>query len=463
MLGRPRPGARSPFPPKPPRRSRPFPRTNLLLLSIDTLRRDHLSFYGYERPTAPNLARLAREGIVFEDAVAAHTQTAPSHASVLTGLYPGTHGILRNGMRLDEEARTLQEMLRVRGWRTAAFLSGWTLGRETGLDAGFEVYEVPLNRDRRRRPADETWPEVERWLLRRSPPEQPFFLFVHLYDPHFRYVPPEEYALRFLPPGTQLRPRGPGRDPRAAAVPEPRRGDPSPLRRALRRGDRLRGSLRGPAVSHARGSGRLGSDPGGLPLGPRRDPLRARPPRGSRGTGVRGAGPHPAGLPPAARGARRPARRLARCITWTCCPPCWSSWTSPPPRGFRGVPWCGGSKARPTRWANAPLYSQAESKPNRVPHISARLVRDKLVWAIRLGRFKLIEYPTHDGAYLELFDLEEDPGETRNLASVDPERAAQLAERLERWRAEIRPGDAGPLPELDPETESGLRALGYVD
>ena len=143
-----------------------FPNANLVLLSIDTLRRDHLPFYGYERPTAPNLVQLAREGIVFEDAVAAHTQTAPSHASMMPGLHPGTHGILRNGMRLAENARTLQEMLRVRGWRTAAFLSGWTLGRETGLDVGFEVYEVPLDRDRRRRSADETWPEVERWLRR---------------------------------------------------------------------------------------------------------------------------------------------------------------------------------------------------------------------------------------------------------------------------------------------------------
>jgi arylsulfatase A-like enzyme len=135
----------------------------------------------------------------------------------------------------------------------------------------------------------------------------------------------------------------------------------------------------------------------------------------------------------------------------------------PAPEGFPGrslVGWIAG-EADPLD--ERPLYSQAESKPNRVPHISARLVRNELVWAIRLGRFKLIEYPTHDGVYLELFDLEGDPGETRNLASADPDRAARLGERLERWRAEIRHGGTGSLPKLDPETESGLRALGYID
>lgn len=439
-----------------------FPGANLLLLSIDTLRRDHLPFYGYERSTATNLARLAREGIVFEDAVAAHTQTAPSHASVMTGLYPGTHGILRNGMRLGDGARTLQEMLRARGWRTAAFLSGWTLGRETGLDVGFDVYEVPLNRGRRRRPADETWSEVERWLLQRTPPEEPFFLFVHLYDPHFRYVPPEEYALRFLPPGTQLRPvdRAEIREPHRyrSLDAETRRHYVARYDGEIAYADHYAGQLfrtleevglwdRTLVVFLSDHGETLferdrPADHGGRVYQEQvRIPLVLRLPNGKHG-GQRIPFPvhHVDVLPtllelldiPAPEGL--PGRSLVGCLAG-----------GPDPPGER------------------PLYSQAESKPNRVPHISARLVRNELVWGIRLGHFKLIEYPTQDGVYLELFDLETDPGETRNLASVDPERAAGLAERLERWRAELRRGTMGPLPELDAETKSGLRALGYLD
>jgi arylsulfatase A-like enzyme len=436
---------------------------NLLLLSIDTLRRDHLSFSGYQRPTAPNLARLAREGIVFEDAVAAHTQTAPSHASVMTGLHPGTHGILRNGMRLVDDARTLQGMLRVRGWRTAAFLSGWTLGRETGLDVGFEEYESPLGREtRKRRPADETWPGVERWLLHRTPPEEPFFLFVHLYDPHFRYAPPEEYALRFLPPGTQLRPvdRDEIREPHLyrSLDEETRRHYVARYDGAIAYADHYVGVLfrtleemgvwdRTLVVFLSDHGETLferdrPADHGGRVYEEQvRIPLVLRLPHGKHG-GQRIPFPvhHVDVLPTLLELLDLPA-----------------------PEGFPGRSLGGWIAGEADPLDERPLYSQAESKPERVPHISARLVRDELVWAIRLGRFKLIEYPTRGGRYLELFDLERDPGETRNRASIDPERAARFAERLERWRADLSRGGTGRLPELDPETESGLRALGYVE
>jgi arylsulfatase A-like enzyme len=439
-----------------------FPGANLVLLSIDTLRRDHLPFYGYDRTTAPNLAQLAREGIVFEDAVAAHTQTAPSHASMMTGLHPGTHGILRNGMRLAADVRTLQEILRARGWRTAAFLSGWTLGRETGLDVGFEVYRSPLNRERRRRPADETWPEVESWLLGRKPPEEPFFLFVHLYDPHFRYAPPEEYALRFLPPGTQLRPvdRDEIREPDRyrSLDEEARRHYVARYDGEIAYADHYVGQL-------FRTLEELGvwdrtlvvflsdhgetlfererpADHGGRVYEEQvRIPLVIRLPRGEHGGRRIPVPVHHVDLLPT----------LLELLDL------------PTSEKFQGRSLVGSIAGEPDPPGGRPLYSQAESKPNRVPHISARLVRNELVWAIRLGRYKLIEYPTQHGVYLELFDLEEDPGETRNLASVDSERAARLGERLDRWRAEVRRGSAGPLPELDPETRSGLRALGYID
>ncbi|MEE8522677.1 MAG: sulfatase-like hydrolase/transferase, partial [Thermoanaerobaculia bacterium] len=157
--------------------------TDLVLISIDTLRRDHLSAYGYARDTSPHLRRLAAEGVVFETALAAHTNTGPSHASMLTGLYPQSHGVTRNREPIRPELETLAHRLRRRGYRTAAFVSGWTLSDEaTGLGSGFEVYDDDVGRRERRAP--ETWRAARRWLGERYE-EEPWFLFFHLFDPHY--------------------------------------------------------------------------------------------------------------------------------------------------------------------------------------------------------------------------------------------------------------------------------------
>ncbi len=161
-------------------------RPNVILISVDTLRRDHLSFYGYPLATSPHLAELAAQSWVFDNAYAAHTNTGPSHASMLTGRVVPVHGLLQNGHRLREDVPVLGELLRLHGYQTAAFVSGFTLDSDTtGLDRGFEHYDDGESRVRDRT-ANDTIQEVIDWLGgRRS--RAPLFLFVHLFDPHFPY------------------------------------------------------------------------------------------------------------------------------------------------------------------------------------------------------------------------------------------------------------------------------------
>ena len=179
---------------------------NLLILSVDTLRPDHLSCYGYQNMTTPVIDRLAAEGILFEQAVTPVPLTGPSFASILTGTYPQTHGSRQNLHPLRPEALTLAEHLRSQGYRTAAFVSGYPLRRSfSGLDQGFDLYQdrfsffdgfkllrpferlgwITLQLERKAEAVD---PLVRGWLTRHS--SQPFFIWVHYFDPHMPYTPP---------------------------------------------------------------------------------------------------------------------------------------------------------------------------------------------------------------------------------------------------------------------------------
>ena len=183
----------------------PIPRGpgSFLLLTLDTTRADALDPYGADGVT-PNLGRLAAEGIVFEHAYAVTPLTTPSHASILTGLYPPQHGVRTNGQhRLGDEVTTLAEHLAPRGYRTAAFVSAAVLERRYGLDQGFEVYDDDLagGRDEARMVAERiATPTVDAALgwLDGLGADEPFFLWVHLFDPHASYTPPEPYRSRFV-------------------------------------------------------------------------------------------------------------------------------------------------------------------------------------------------------------------------------------------------------------------------
>ena len=170
-------------------RSGPPPRArNLLLVTIDTLRADHVGAYGYARSQASFLDALASNGTVFDRAFAAAPITLPSHATILTGRYPPGHGARDNGMRVSATVPTLATELKSRGFRTAAFVAAFPLDHQFGLDRGFDVYSDRLGHDASGHPANErpaarVVDEAIAWL--NGNPQ--WFLWVHVFEPHAPY------------------------------------------------------------------------------------------------------------------------------------------------------------------------------------------------------------------------------------------------------------------------------------
>ena len=118
---------------------------NLLLVTIDTLRADRVGAYGYTAGQTPVMDRLAREGVLVEDAIAAVPQTGPSHASLFTGRHPFEHGLRDNTHRgLDKRLPTLASLLQAGGYDTAAFIAAYPVARPSGLDRGFAVFDDPF-------------------------------------------------------------------------------------------------------------------------------------------------------------------------------------------------------------------------------------------------------------------------------------------------------------------------------
>jgi choline-sulfatase len=180
---------------------------NVLLITIDTLRADHLGCYGDRDAATPTLDALAAGGVRFPDAVAHVPLTLPSHATILTGVTPLRHGVRDNaGFVLGPSLRTLAEQFRAGGYETVAFVSGFPVHHRFGLGRGFEVYEdrFPHGDDPTRPPyierrADQTVAATIAWLNRRpaGTDRRPFFLWLHLFDPHAPYDPPEPFRSRF--------------------------------------------------------------------------------------------------------------------------------------------------------------------------------------------------------------------------------------------------------------------------
>lgn len=165
---------------------------NVLLISIDTLRADHLGCYGYERNTSPNIDELAAEGVLFKNHIAAAPSTLPSHASMLTSLNPSVHKAeVITQIALGSKITTLAELLKREGFITAAFTGGGQLAKEYKLDQGFDIYN-----DRGGSVID-ILNRTLRWLDENK--DQRFFLFFHTYETHHPYEPPPPYDRLFYP------------------------------------------------------------------------------------------------------------------------------------------------------------------------------------------------------------------------------------------------------------------------
>jgi len=164
------------------------PDCNVLLISIDTLRADHMSTYGYERETTPKIDAFAADAWVFENAISQSAWTTPAHASMMTGLYPAEHGLVyySDPGTIRDENLTLAEILRRRGYRTGGFAGGGYVSDDFGFNRGFEIYEsgrwLPPNTG-----------DAISWMVRHR--RERFFAFVHGFDVHRPYESPERFDL----------------------------------------------------------------------------------------------------------------------------------------------------------------------------------------------------------------------------------------------------------------------------
>ena len=174
---------------------------NILLVTLDTTRADHIGAYGDARARTPRLDALAADGVLFEHAVSTAPITLPAHVSLLTGSYPFVHGVRNNGnFGLSERTPTVATALHARGYRTAAFVSAFVLDRRFGLARGFDRYDDAVEPPSARggeleRRGDRTAAAAGEWLATSA--GAPFFVWVHLYDPHDPYDPPPPYRESF--------------------------------------------------------------------------------------------------------------------------------------------------------------------------------------------------------------------------------------------------------------------------
>jgi arylsulfatase A-like enzyme len=179
---------------------------NIFLITIESLRTDHVGCYGYERDTTPALDALANEGILYENCYSVTSWTLAAHASLFTGLYPTAANVIFPKDRLDPAYTTIAEALSDAGYETTAIVSGPYLRKAFKLDQGFAEYDdsIAAPPDRKRVGiADITNPQMEEALLayfdRPREPGRPFFLFAYFWDPHYDYIPPPPYDSMFRP------------------------------------------------------------------------------------------------------------------------------------------------------------------------------------------------------------------------------------------------------------------------
>jgi choline-sulfatase len=396
-------------------------RSNVLLVTLDTTRADHIGCYGYARARTPTLDRLAADGARFDQASSPAPITFTAHTSLLTGLYPFEHGGRNNGdFYLAERFETLATRLHAAGYRTAAFVSAFVLDRRYGLARGFDVYDdrmdpgtapgvIDIEAERR---GDRTVAALSAWLDAQSGQTAPFFAWLHLYDPHTPYSPPEPFAGRFAD--------------------APYDGEiafsDTLIGSVLSRLDRL--GVRGRTLvvvvgDHGESLGDHGEETHGMFVyeSVLRVPLIVWKP----------------GLVPAGVVVRDPVRLTD---------------VAPTILDLVGAPGLSSNSGRSLVRAMAgepgippPVYAETLAPELQMNWSPLRSVRDE--------RWKLIEAPTS-----ELYDLQQDPGERNNRAAAQPQTVRALAAALDRLAGTAQ--GAMSQTTVDPETRSRLAALGYI-
>ncbi|MCK4546341.1 MAG: sulfatase-like hydrolase/transferase [Candidatus Eisenbacteria sp.] len=421
-------------------------RPNIILISVDTLRPDHLGCCGYDRPTSPTIDALVSRGVLFAQAVCQMPMTAPSFCSIMTGTYPHTHGSRMNGMPLREGIVSLAELLSEQGYRCAAFVSSYTVSDESsGLGLGFDTFDDDF-RDKERS-AEGTNARIAAYL--NDLPSGPHFLWVHYFEPHRPY----EFHTGSTLGDERPPPEGPLNTMDDAIVAVGRAFD---LSLGLHHYVRLYDG----EIAHA-------DDQIGVLL----TDLAARGLLenslivfvSDHGESFDHAFYCRHGLFLYESSVRialafvfpenqDSGRRIDALVQSVDVMPTVCDWLGVRlPQGGEGrslMPLIRGEDVRPEP---AFLERRLYQKPNMAGV-------DGKQHAIRTEEWKYI-LDTEKGE--ELYRLTEDRGELLNLAESEPERAAELRKKLKEWIAEART-DCDEAPDLDEEAREKLKALGYI-
>lgn len=436
----------------------PRSRPNVVLVTVDTLRADALGCYGNSTVRTPHFDRIAREGLVFDSAACVMPMTRPSHFSIMTSQYPREHGVMNNATSLPESVATLPEMFQGAGYRTGGFVSTKLLAPSSGAAQGFDKYVAPVT--------EQSWPastaggDALAWIETQRP-DQPFFLWVHLFDPHMPYAPPpafrpgeDEDAQPEIswPKLLELARKTDGRLP-ASVLDRARRlyaGEVAAVDQFLGRlldtlGERAQATVIAVTADHGEcfENGVFFEHADCLFDGAIKVPLLIR-------------------YPPLVPGG---VRRLEQVDLLRLAP------TLLELAGLRGM----AGFARPSLLRDAggqpalfesPLYFQGaiENRSLRAAQIQSigdQAVRPSASGVRQAGvRWQSWKYVAA-GSREELYDLRSDPGETRNLAAARPEAAARLRAELRSWVAAYPLRLTGEA-DVTAELQETLRALGYV-
>ena len=430
------------------------PARNLVLISLDTTRADRLGCYGYDGPTSPSIDALAADGVRFTSAWTPMPITLPAHSAMLTSRHPRGLGVTSNFDSLPVQESTLAERLGAQGFATGGFVSSPVLMAESGLGQGFDTYEFPRVGTRR---AAEIYSAARTWIAEHR--DERFFCFVHHYDPHAGYDPPEPHLSRF---GVEKHERNKNppwgvmyfmREPELLTdevIDQASRAYDAEIAYTdaqiglliedLRLGGLLDETLVVVVADHGETLDELSERYGyaydhGEFLYPNEIhvPLILHGPErlGLRGGGTLDASVCLTDLMPTALGLLGV--------------PC-----EAPYEGRSLVPLLRGGEVAP-----AAIVSERHRIDGDLPHPC--LAGDER--AIVLGRWLLIE---SDGRGRELFDLQEDPGATTNLVEQEPRRAERLVEQLGYWLEDHPAGELAVPDEVSDERRQSLSELGYA-
>lgn len=433
---------------------------NLILISLDTLRADHLPSYGYERETAPFIeARLARRGVLFERATTSASTTGPSHITLFTSLQPSVHRLVENSATktLPRGVTTLAEAFRAAGFATGAVTENGAIAFGTGIERGFSSYrEVSSERGLMGLgDIESTVAHGRRWLERNR--DKRSFLFLHSYQVHTPYEPPKRYRDMFPEPI-------PGREAHPQIPPD---WHPDLYDREIRFADdalaaffealEAQGLLEDSfvVVTSDHGEAFLEHDYLAHGAGLHQEILHVP---------LFFTGP---GLPPG-------ARVDASVGLVDLMPTLLELLGVDPVEGLMGRSFAPLVRGRaPDRaWSDRPMFSEAWRTARVGANSRAQLRYSEIAqpsYAVRRGDRKLIRYRDGSGFRYAYYDLANDPDERQNLYSSDPTAAQDLRSLIEDYVVEaellqqgLTRDSANAPPPLDPEREERLRALGYL-